>query len=159
MQQRARLFPYSASAAAGQGIARRGQAPVLFRRYAAFDRHQTGIGPAFPAAVEQTHVFHPGVPSRICAAGGGVDVATVRITVVSLTNALFRQQCFQLGIGDLIPQRFAFDLVGVDISGAREYDSAADRIWARPGGFNHFHCPAGAAVTALPCWRSCSHCG
>ena len=53
-----------------------------------------------------------------------------------MTNAVFRQHRFQLGVGHFIPQRLAFHLVGVDIACIR---NMADQIELRraPGGFNH----------------------
>jgi hypothetical protein len=136
MQQRARLLHIQHQLRLTGNRRAEVRRRFLFRRHAAFDR-QTGIGPAFPAAVEQTHVFHPGVQQNLRHAGGGVDVATVENHRGVMTNTLFRQQRFQLGIGDLIPQRFAFHLVGIDIAGAGNMIQQIE-FGRAPGGFNHF---------------------
>ncbi|MNN57284.1 hypothetical protein D3C81_1722650 [compost metagenome] len=54
-----------------------------------------------------------------------------------MTDPLFRQQRFELIVGDFVPQRFAFNIIGVDITRAR---NMAQQIEFRcpPGGFKHF---------------------
>ena len=54
-----------------------------------------------------------------------------------MANAVFCQHRFQLLIGDFVPQRFAFNFVGIDVVSA---GNMADKVklWCAPGCFNDF---------------------
>ncbi len=57
-----------------------------------------------------------------------------------MADPMFCQHRLQIGIGNFVPQRLAFHLVGVDIACA---GNMAQQIKFRcaPGGFNHFPLP------------------
>ncbi|MNN56346.1 hypothetical protein D3C81_1712680 [compost metagenome] len=54
-----------------------------------------------------------------------------------MANALFCQQRFQFVVGDFIPQRLAFDVVGIDITRARNVIQQI-KFRCAPGGFDNF---------------------
>ncbi|MNI89972.1 hypothetical protein D3C73_1474440 [compost metagenome] len=50
---------------------------------------------------------------------------------------MFSQHRFELRVGDFVPQRFAFDFVGINVSGTRNMTEQIE-LRCPPGRFNDF---------------------
>ena len=77
---------------------------------------QAGVGPRLPAAIQNPYIPHARVEHDLRHARGGIHVATVQNDGGIVTDPVLRQHRFQLFVRDLIPQRFAFHFIGVDIA-------------------------------------------